>query len=50
MITATKAEEGLKKAEQESPEAIILGYLRPGITSSIVHTELLIRLSACDIP
>ena len=50
MITATKAEEGLKKVEQESPEAVILGYLRPGITSSIVHIQLLIRLSAWDIP
>jgi hypothetical protein len=47
--TATKAEKGLKKAEQESPEAVILGYLRPGITSSMVHTELLMRLSARDI-
>jgi len=50
VITATKAEEGLEKAELESPDAIILGYLKPRGTSFKVHTELRSRPSTQDIP
>ena len=50
VVTATKAEEGLDKAERESPDAIILGYLKPRGTSFKVHTELRSRPSTRDIP
>ena len=50
VITAAKAEEGLEKAELESPDAIILGYLKPRGTSFKVHTELRSRPSTQDIP
>ena len=50
VITAAKAEEGLEKAERESPDAIILGYLKPRGTSFKVHTELRSRLSTQYIP
>ena len=50
VITATKADEGLDKAERESPDAIILGYLKPRGTSFKVHTELRSRPSTRDIP
>lgn len=50
VITATKAEEGLEKADRESPDTIILGYLKPRGTSFKVHTELRSRPSTQDIP
>ena len=50
VVTATNAEEGLNKAEQENPDAIILGYLKPRGTSFKVHMELRSRSSTQDIP
>ena len=50
VVTATKAEEGLEKAERESPDAIILGYLKPRGTSFKVHTELRNKPPTRDIP
>jgi DNA-binding response OmpR family regulator len=50
VVIATTAEEGLAKAEQGSPDAIIVGYLKPRGTSFQVHTELRSRPSTRDIP
>jgi two-component system phosphate regulon response regulator PhoB len=50
VVTASKAEEGLNKAEQENPDAIILGYLKPRGTSFNVHEELRSRTITRDIP
>ena len=50
VVTADKAKEGLDKAERESPDAIILGYLKPRGTSFSVHAELRNRLTTRDIP
>jgi two-component system phosphate regulon response regulator PhoB len=50
VVTASKAEEGLEKAEQERPDAIILGYLSPRGTSFRVHAELRSKPSTQGIP
>jgi two-component system phosphate regulon response regulator PhoB len=50
VVTATRAEEGLDKAEREKPDAIILGYLKPRGTSFKVHMELRSRTSTRNIP
>ena len=50
VVTAAKEKEALDKAERESPDVIILGYLKPRGTSYRVHTELRSRPSTQGIP
>ena len=40
VVVATTAREGLERARQEHPDAIVLGYLEPRGTSFQVHDEL----------
>ena len=50
VVTATNEKEALNKAEQESPDVIMLGYLKPRGTSYRIHTELRSRPSTQNIP
>jgi DNA-binding response OmpR family regulator len=50
VATASSAREGLKKAREENPDVIILGYLEPRGTSFQLHNELREDLLTKNVP